>query len=170
MDATVARETWAMIYRLLFEGVAQDRMHAACAYTGVPPGVIKTLIHLDPTTGTPMRDLAAHFGVDASYITSLVDELEQAGLAERLPHPTDRRVKTVCLTAKGTEIQDRVHELMWEPPACFEALSEAELKQLHRLLTKVVAADEKLAGGSTVRHGPFGARPAEPQWGTRSSQ
>jgi MarR family transcriptional regulator, organic hydroperoxide resistance regulator len=164
MNAKLARETWAMIYRLIFEGVAQDRMHAACEYTGVPPGVIKTLIHLDPAVGTPMRDLASHFGVDASYITSLVDELEQAGLAERMPHPTDRRVKTVCLTAKGVEIQHRVHELMWEPPASFEALTPTELKQLNALLTKLVAADQKLSGESA----PFSSR--RPDQVARSSQ
>jgi DNA-binding MarR family transcriptional regulator len=159
MNAKLARETWAMIYRLIFEGVGQDRMQAACEYAGVAPGVIKTLIHLDPACGTPMRDLASHFGVDASYVTSLVDDLERAGLAERRQHPTDRRVKTVSLTAGGVEAQERVHDLMWEPPAAFEALAPAELRELHRLLAKVVAADEQLAGGPRVHHGPFGPPP-----------
>jgi DNA-binding MarR family transcriptional regulator len=97
--------------------------------------------------------------VDASYVTSLVDDLEQAGLAERRPHPTDRRVKTVALTAKGIDVQQQVSDLMGEPPKCLGALSGSEQRILRDLLAKAVAADPALAadrssGGSAggVRH------------------
>jgi DNA-binding MarR family transcriptional regulator len=140
-----AREAWEMIYRLLLEGEAHDRMQAACACAGVPPGVLKTLIHLSPDEPMTMRELATHFGVDASYVTSLVDDLEKAGLAVRQAYPTDRRVKTIALTPFGVETQEKVHELMYAPPSCFNALSTAEVRRLRDLLAKAVACDPRLA-------------------------
>ena len=38
---------------------------------------------------------------DNSSVTGIADRLEKAGLAERRPHPTDRRVKTLALTERG---------------------------------------------------------------------
>jgi DNA-binding MarR family transcriptional regulator len=156
MGAKVARECWAMIYRLIFEGEARDRMEVVCSAAGVSPGVLKTLIHLAPDVPTPMRELTAHFGFDGSYITSLVDDLERAGLAERRPHPTDRRVKTVALTAKGAAVQQKAYELMWAPPRCFDALTAAEQRDLRDLLGKAVAADALLALEGGLDHGRLG--------------
>lgn len=141
----VARESWRMMHSLMFEGEGRSRMQTACAMTGVPPGVLKTLIHLSPGAAIPMREIAQHFGVDSSYVTTLVDDLEANGLAERRPHPTDRRVKTIVLTPKGIEARRRIEELMYQPPTCFGALSDAELAQLRRLLDKLAAADPGLA-------------------------
>jgi DNA-binding MarR family transcriptional regulator len=156
MSAKMARECWAMIYRLIFEGEARDRMGVVCSAAGVPPGVLKTLIHLAPDEPTPMRELASHFGFDGSYITALVDDLERAGLAERRAHPTDRRVKTVALTPKGAAVQQRAYELMWAPPECFDALTTAEQRQLRDLLGKAVAADALLAAEGGDHHGRLG--------------
>jgi DNA-binding MarR family transcriptional regulator len=133
----------------------------------VPPGVLKMLIHLAPDEPTPMRDLASHFGVDASYITALVDELERAGLAERRPHPTDRRVKTVTLTEKGIDIQRRAYDVMWTPPRCFEALTSVEQRALRDLLAKAVAADALLTVKGGFRHGRLGTGGDHPRSGAR---
>jgi len=136
-----ARDAWRTMHWLLFEGEGRSRIQSACAMTGVPPGVLKTLIHLSPDAAIPMREIAQHFGVDSSYVTTLVDDLEAHGLAERRPHPTDRRVKTIALTPKGIEARQRIEKLMYDPPKCFAALSETERTQLRRLLRKLAAAD-----------------------------
>jgi DNA-binding MarR family transcriptional regulator len=142
------------MYALLLEG-GQSRMQTACAMTGVPPGVLKTLMHLSPDAAIPMREIAQHFGVDSSYVTTLVDDLEANGLAERRPHPTDRRVKTIALTPKGIEARQRIEEVMYEPPKCFAALTEAERAHLQRLLHKLAAADPSLAPSAAgQRHVP----------------
>ncbi len=49
----------------------------------------------------PMKSLSGLWRCDASYVTSLVDALEVRGIVERRAHPTDRRGKTVVLTAEG---------------------------------------------------------------------
>jgi len=150
-----ARDAWRTMHWLLFEGEGRSRIQAACAMTGVPPGVLKTLIHLSPYAAIPMREIAQHFGVDSSYVTTLVDDLEAHGLAERRPHPTDRRVKTIALTPKGVEARQRIEELMYDPPKCFAGLSETERTQLRRLLRKLAAADASFTPSeSAQRHLP----------------
>jgi DNA-binding MarR family transcriptional regulator len=66
-------------------------------------------------------------------------------LVERRPHPTDRRVKTIVLTAEGRARRDHALELLSEPPSAFGSLSAAEQRQLRDLLAKLVAADPELA-------------------------
>ncbi len=44
-----------------------------------------------------------------STMTSVVDRLERDGLAERAPHPTDRRKVLVSLTDKGQEMLERLN-------------------------------------------------------------
>ncbi len=130
--------------RLLFEGESHGRMAEACRVTGGPPSLVKALMHLAPDEPRPMRDLADHWGCDASYVTSVADSLEEQGLAERRPHPTDRRIKTLRLTDKGAEARAKVLDLLSQPPPAFAALTSAEQEKLRDLLTKVARADQVL--------------------------
>ena len=138
------REAWQTMQRLMFDGEGHGRMHEACRAVGGPPSLVKALVHLSADEPRAMRDLADHWGCDASYVTSLVDGLEQQGMAERRPHPTDRRVKTIVLTAQGAKARERVLEVMGQPPSGFAALSGAEQRQLRDLLHKVAEADPLL--------------------------
>ena len=147
MSSSAARDAWRIMQRLMFDGEGHSRMHDVCKAVGVPPSLVKTLIHLSPDEPKPMRDLADHWGCDASYVTALVDGLEERRMAERRPHPTDRRVRTVVLTATGAEARGRVLDLLWEPPQAFATLSAAEAGQLRDLLDKVAAADPVLGAG-----------------------
>ncbi len=45
--------------------------------------------------------LAQRLGIDRTVMTYLVDDLEQAGLVERRPNPTDRRNKLIVATDHG---------------------------------------------------------------------
>jgi DNA-binding MarR family transcriptional regulator len=145
MSSTAGREAWRTIFRLLFDGEIHDRMGRACSAAGISPGMMKTLFRLQPGEAVPMRDLAGYWGCDASYVTSLVDALEERGLAERRPHPTDRRVKMIVLTEEGIAARERAFEVLYEPPASFSALTSAEQRQLRDLLRKVADADAEPA-------------------------
>ena len=48
-----------------------------------------------------LRALRARMDLDAGYLTRLVQSLEREGLVTLEPHPDDRRVRAVRLTAKG---------------------------------------------------------------------
>jgi DNA-binding MarR family transcriptional regulator len=56
-----------------------------------------------------MRAFAQDVSCDPSNVTGLVDRVERLGLVERVPDPSDRRVRMLTLTAKGRRIRDRVN-------------------------------------------------------------
>ena len=84
-----------------------------------------------------MRSLATCIGNDPSNVTGLVDRLEARGLVAREPHPSDRRVTHVVLTAAGAALQARLHERLYAPPAALLGMSKSELDVLVRALTKL---------------------------------
>ena len=142
VTTAAGEEAWRLLQELLMNGEMQARMRNACETIGGPPSIVKTLIHLAPGEPVAMRDMAEHFGCDASYITELVDGLEEQGMATRQPHPTDRRVRTVVLTERGAKAREQVQQVMWAVPEVFSALTAAEQRQLRDLVRKLVAADE----------------------------
>src|SRR5947209_10491273 len=141
VTTAAGEEAWRLLQELLMNGEMPRRMRGACEAVGGPPSIVKTLFHLTPGEPVAMRDLAEHFACDASYITELVDGLEEQGLAVRQPHPSDRRVRTVVLTDKGAAARETVQHVMWEVPAVFSALTAAEQRQLRDLARKLVDAD-----------------------------
>jgi DNA-binding MarR family transcriptional regulator len=57
-------------------------------------------------------DLAKRAGLDKTTMVVTLDELEQAGLAERRPSPTDRRARVIAVTDKGAEMVARGREVV----------------------------------------------------------
>jgi DNA-binding MarR family transcriptional regulator len=115
-------------------------MHAACEALSLTPGLMKSLISMQPGEPTPMKVLATRWRCDASYVTSLVDGLEDRGLVERQLHPTDRRAKTIVLTPEGDRTRLAVLARLHEPPASLNELTTAEQRTLRDLLAKIVDA------------------------------
>jgi len=50
------------------------------------------------------NELAADLGLSSGASTALVDRLERQGIAERYPHPSDRRRTLVRLSDRGHEV------------------------------------------------------------------
>jgi len=140
-----ASEAWGAIRALMMGGESFEQIQAACDVLGIPLSVAKSLMHIVPDEPAPMRVLAERWRCDASYITSIVDDLEELGLARRQPHESDRRVKTVALTPKGVRLRTSLVELISEPPAMFAALSPVEQRQLRDLVLKLLPPDAPLA-------------------------
>lgn len=139
---SMAEEAFDRLRRVAFEGEHVERMAALGVRTRLSPGVIKTLMRLSKADGVSMSmgDMARGIGVDPSYITALVDDLDQRGLARREPAPYDRRVKIIVLTDAGRALAAEIDAVVSVPPAAFAALSQSELRQLRDLLDKVLAA------------------------------
>lgn len=89
----------------------------------------------------PMKDLATCMEIDPSYVTAVADRLEALGFIERQPHPTDRRVKHLVLTAKGRRFKQQIPGELWSGTTMFSTLTDAERDRLIELLSKVAAAD-----------------------------
>jgi DNA-binding MarR family transcriptional regulator len=145
-----AREAWSSIYDLLFSDEHHERMHRACDAVGLTPGLMKALLSFEPGQAMPMKALAQGWRCDASYVTSLVDGLEERGIVERRGHPTDRRAKTVVLTAEGERVRQELFDKLHEPPASFGALTASELRTLRDLLAKVGRASASAAPASSI--------------------
>ena len=135
----LARTAWDHVTRLFFSPEMHDRFHDAADQAGVPhPGALKALMGLDADVPRSMRSLADDMRCDASYITNLVDALEELGYVERRVSPVDRRVKLVHLTPAGRLAQESAHGVITTPPRALDRLSATELRSLARLLAKLV--------------------------------
>ena len=87
-----------------------------------------------------MGALGERLGIDASYVTTIADQLEERGLIERQPHPTDRRIKSLALTTEGRRTRERLVDQLWTDVHVLEALTAGERGELRRLLAKAQAA------------------------------
>ncbi len=100
-----------------------------------------------------MSALADRLGIDASYVTTIADQLEERGLVERRPHPTDRRVKSLALTAEGRRLREKLADELWVDAPVLDALTVDERRELWRLLSRTVDAS---SGEAEMT--PFSAR------------
>src|SRR5215831_10234226 len=85
------REAWQYLYDLLFSPEMHERMHDVCGALDLSPPLSKAMMSFEPGQPKPMKGLSDQWHCDASYVTSLVDGLEQRGIVERQSNPSDRR-------------------------------------------------------------------------------
>jgi MarR family transcriptional regulator, lower aerobic nicotinate degradation pathway regulator len=106
---------------------------------GLRPPHFGVLTLIDANPGGAQRELVERSMIDASSMVAIIDELEELGLAERRPHPADRRKRAVYLTAKGRRTLQRAREAAIKTgQEVFAPLDEQELETLRRLLRKLV--------------------------------
>ncbi|MEU8175800.1 MarR family transcriptional regulator [Microbispora hainanensis] len=84
-----------------------------------------------------LRELAERMNCEPSNATFVADRLEAQGYLERHPHPDDRRAKQLVLTPKGTELRERLLELVLQDSP-LAPLAPEEQDVLHRLLTRAL--------------------------------
>ena len=107
---------------------------------GLSQAGLRALLAIEPDAPRPQRDLATAMNCDPSYVTAMVDDLEQAGYAIRRPSADDRRVKTVALTDAGIAALTAARDGLFSPPSQLVRLSRARQRQLADLLRQAVGA------------------------------
>lgn len=118
----------------------RSHAHKHLAESGLTLPMAIALRMLDePTT---MSDLAEQLNCDASYMTGIADRLENAGLVERFPDPSDRRVRLMRLTPDGIESRARISAVLANAAPMLERLTLDELDQLAELLRKAVETED----------------------------
>ena len=86
----------------------------------------------------PILEIAQRMVTVVPGITGLIDRLEEAGLVERRRCPEDRRVVYVALRDEAAELLAKLDEPVLQlHKRLMGHLSEAELRELIRLLEKV---------------------------------
>jgi MarR family transcriptional regulator, organic hydroperoxide resistance regulator len=129
--AALAASAWRRIFDFIV-ATSPQRIDLLAGH-GLTPNDSRALQTLSADrTGRPMRSLAAEWRCDASTATWIVDRLEAKGFAERRPHPTDRRVKLVALTARGVDMQATLVAGTYAPPPQLLAMSDEDLAILLR--------------------------------------
>ena len=125
-------------------------------------GVLSTLTESGPLT---QIDLATAMSIDRTAMVYLIDELEAAGLVERVRHPQDRRAFLIHLTSAGQDLREQAAAaLAGAAQALLAPLDEAEGRQLVDLLAKVAAHWQQVsADGPGPDPGPAGSPPARGQ-------
>jgi MarR family transcriptional regulator for hemolysin len=111
---------------------------AALAELGTTPRaqcVLQAALEGDRTQG----QLAEQCALDKTTMVATIDELERAGLAERLPSRTDRRVRIIRVTPAGEQLVEegrRVIEGVYSE--ILDALAAGEGEALVAGLTRLV--------------------------------
>jgi len=136
---TTERETWAALRSLVLEHY--DRRREVSETLGMSFVRSKALTKLSRRPMT-MRELGGVLAIDAPYTTVVVDDLEARGYVTRSPHPDDRRVKLVTITAEGKAVAKRADKILLEPPAVVGELATDDLAALHRIVGELIARSE----------------------------
>jgi len=83
-------------------------------------------------------ELAGRAGVEGPTMAALLDRMEQAGWIERRTGKTDRRSKTVHLTASARRLTRRIESIAAELRAeLLDGLPDAELRRCMRVLMRI---------------------------------
>ena len=137
------------------------RLRAARSILGVGPTEVIALFHLfTEGTSTP-TELAARLQITTASVTELMERLSKAGLAQRSPHPHDRRKVILSLTDDATErVGDLFGRIAVSTARCTSLLSVDEratvLRFLHDLaLTYSATSPSAEAGGAVLN--PWGS-------------
>jgi DNA-binding MarR family transcriptional regulator len=110
---------------------------------GLRPQHFGVLTLIDAQPGTTQQELVDRSMIDPSSMVSVIDELEELGLAERRVHPTDRRKHAVHLTDRGRATLERARaSAMKTAEEVFAPLDQAEVTTLRRLLRKLAGVED----------------------------
>jgi DNA-binding MarR family transcriptional regulator len=105
--------------------------------------VLATLRRAGPPYRLSPGDLLASAMVTSGTMTNRIDQLEKAGLVERLDNPDDRRGVIIALTEKGFAlVEATVTAHVANQQRLVGALSDEERKTLDALLAKFLAEFE----------------------------
>lgn len=100
-------------------------------------------------------DFAELAGVTRATVTGLLDGLEREGLVKRSPHPVDRRMIMIHLTAKGRQLLSQMlPDHFCRTAGLMANLTAPEKQRLIELLAKVQAGTPTMCKtGKSDGHG-----------------
>ena len=94
-----------------------------------------------------VSELAHCMSTDVSTVSRQVSSLTEAGLAEKVPDPSDRRVAIVELTESGRRAADDLRTARLDRfAALFADWSDSDLQQFEQFLRRLVTATSRELG------------------------
>ncbi len=124
-------------------------------YVGLGTTETQAISYLTVHGERGQNELASDLGLSSGASTALVDRLERQGIAERYPHPSDRRRTLVRLTARGEGVVRESREWLL---AGLQDVAPPDQEQLAATLRSIAdrltqrSADIARLGGSAFVH------------------
>lgn len=129
-------ESWQLVMGLVLG--QRWRWAEVATELGISQAGLRALLAIEPDRPRPQRDLAKAMNCDPSYVTAMIDDLEQAGYATRRPATEDRRIKTVALTTAGITALRAAQDGLLSPPQQLARLSPPQQRSLAQLLRQAL--------------------------------
>lgn len=140
---------WASVGFLLSQlGSANARwFHETLVPVGLEPRQFAILRWIAQDEGRSQQALGEGLGIAPSRMVALIDELEERGLVERRPNPSDRRARALHVTGDGLRLLATAMEraLAHEAQLC-APLAPAEREALIEMLQRVAAGQGLIPG------------------------
>lgn len=122
---------------------AVEKVLAAHGLNGASFDVLATLRRSGPPFRLSPGDLLATAMVTSGTMTNRIDQLEKAGLIERIANPQDGRSVLIALTEKGFGlVEETVGDHVANQHRLVENLTPEERRALDGLLSRFLAAFE----------------------------
>jgi DNA-binding MarR family transcriptional regulator len=134
---------WAL--GMVFRSYVKTAGTAMADLPGGPRGYQVLAAAARDVLGTQLA-LAQQMGVDRTVMTYLLDDLEEVGLIERQPDPTDRRVRRIAVTDRGRtrlrQLNERLAQAEEHVLGVLDPADRAALRELlRRVATRAAAQD-----------------------------
>lgn len=108
---------------------------------GLSPALFALLNVLGARDGAIQQELSTDMGIDPSAMVKMINELEDARLAERRRRPNDRRAWEVTITTKGRRSLERARQLVMQvQDEVLGGLTQSDRGELLRLLRQALVA------------------------------
>src|SRR5436305_11664308 len=118
---------------------SHTRTAEALGSLGLTTALFAVLNVLGARDGAIQQQLSSDMGIDPSAMVKLINELENAGLAERRRRPGDRRAWEVSITPKGRRTLERARRFAMEvQDEVLGGLTVSDRRQLLTLLRRAV--------------------------------
>lgn len=109
----------------------------------IRPAQFSSLVVIEGYPGVTQSSLAQTLSIDPPRVVSLINSLEERGLAMRVRCKRDRRSHGIFLTKTGEALVERLKGLAEQSDLeATQSLSEIERRQLLTLLRKIYASEE----------------------------
>jgi DNA-binding MarR family transcriptional regulator len=120
------------------------RIQEALRAHGLKNNHAHVLMVLADQGATGQQALIQTLGVDPSMLVAMLNDLENAGLAERRRDPADRRRHIVEISPRGTQLVTDVYASIASVEAqLFAPLDANEIDVLHKMLIRINATGDQ---------------------------
>lgn len=138
-DVEVAEFAGQLFFRLW--RATHTRTAEALDSINLTPALFALLNVLGARDGAIQQQLSSDMAIDPSAMVKMINELENAGLAERRRRPNDRRAWEVVITPTGRRALERARQLVAQvEDEVLGGLTQPDRGQLLKLLRQALSS------------------------------